>query len=171
MRHGTPNASKRPRTTFPDPTANRPTDLVHRDFAASAPNRLWVADFTYVPTWTGMVYVAFVVDAFSRRVIGWRVATSMTTSLVLDALEHAIFTRAREGVTELTGLISHSDAGSQGGFHRSSQHLDGGGVGWGRCGSGSGRFSCIEGSCPRRGGRRGRGVRTGCGSGPRSRVG
>jgi hypothetical protein len=69
------------------------------------------------------------------------------------------------------GAVIHSDHGSQGGFNWSSQHLDSGGVGWGRCGSGSGRFSCIGGRCPRRGGRRSRGVRTGCGSGPRSRVG
>jgi putative transposase len=75
-----------------------------------------------------MVYVAFVVDAFSRRIVGWRAARSMTTPLVLDALEHALFTRAREGVSDLTGLISHSDAGSQGGFKGSSQHLDDGGV-------------------------------------------
>lgn len=75
-----------------------------------------------------MVYVAFVIDAFSRRVIGWRAATSMSTPLVLDALEHALFTRAQEGVTDLTGLVAHSDAGSQGGFNWSSQHLDDGGV-------------------------------------------
>ena len=104
---------RKPRTTIPDAAATRPADLVDRDFAPAAPNRLWVADFTYCPTWTGMVYVAFVVDAFARRVIGWRVATSMSTSLVLDALEHAIFTREREGVTDLSGLVSHSDAGSQ----------------------------------------------------------
>lgn len=104
---------KRPRTTIRDESAPRAKDLVNRDFDPPAPNRLWVADFTYVPTWTGMVYVAFVVDAFARRVIGWRVATSMKTALVLDALEHAIFTRAQEGVSDLTGLVSHSDAGSQ----------------------------------------------------------
>jgi putative transposase len=104
---------KRPRTTIPDEAAVRPADLVERDFAPPAPNRLWVADFTYVPTWAGMVYVAFVVDAFARRVIGWRVASSMKTELVLDALEHAIFTRNSEGVSDLTGLVSHSDAGSQ----------------------------------------------------------
>jgi len=103
---------KKPRTTIPDEAAARPVDRVERDFSPARPNRLWVADFTYVPTWTGMVYVAFVVDAFARRVIGWRVATRMTTPLVLDALEHAIFTRANEGVTDLSGLVSHSDAGS-----------------------------------------------------------
>lgn len=104
---------KRPRTTIPDQDAVRPQDRVERDFAPVAPNRLWVADFTYVPTWTGMVYVAFVVDAFARRVIGWRAATHMKTTLVLDALEEAIFTRANEGVADLTGLVSHSNAGSQ----------------------------------------------------------
>jgi len=104
---------KRPRTTIADEAAARPADLVDRDFAPPAPNRLWVADFTYVPTWTGMVYVAFVVDAFARRVIGWRVASSMKTALVLDALEHAIFTRKQEGISDLSGLVSHSDAGSQ----------------------------------------------------------
>ena len=124
---------KRVRTTVPDQDAARPRDLVDRDFSPAAPNRLWVADFTYVPTWTGMVYVAFVVDAFARRVIGWRAAAHMKTSLVLDALEQAIFTRANEGVADLSGLVSHSDAGSQGGFNRSSQHLDSGGVqGWRR---------------------------------------
>lgn len=104
---------KRVRTTIPDQDAARPQDRVERDFCPAAPNRLWVADFTYVPTWTGMVYVAFVVDAFARRVIGWRAATSMKTALVLDALEQAIFTRANEGVADLSGLVSHSDAGSQ----------------------------------------------------------
>ena len=104
---------RKPRTTIPDERAARAADLVNRDFDPPAPNRLWVADFTYVPTWLGMVYVAFVIDAFSRRVIGWRAATSMTTPLVLDALEHALFTRAQEGVTDLTGLVAHSDAGSQ----------------------------------------------------------
>lgn len=93
------------RTTIPDPTADQAGDLVHREFDPVAPNRLWVADFTYCPTWLGMVYVAFVIDAFSRRVIGWRAARSMTTPLVLDALEHAMFTRAQEGVTDLSGLV------------------------------------------------------------------
>ena len=100
-------------TTRPDETHDRHPDLVDRQFAPVVPNRLWVADFTYVPTWTGMVYVAFVIDAFSRRIIGWRAARSMHTALVLDALEHALFTRSQEGITDLTGLVSHSDAGSQ----------------------------------------------------------
>ena len=79
---------------------------------APAPNRLWVGD-SYVPTWAGFVYLAFVVDVFSRRIVGWRAARSMTTSLVLDALEHALYTRAREGVSDLTGLVRQSDARSQ----------------------------------------------------------
>lgn len=101
------------KTTTPDQTHERYPDRVDRNFAVPAPNRLWIADFSYVPTWTGFVYVAFVVDAFSRRILGWRAARSMTTALVLDALEHALFTRAQEGVTDLSGLIAHNDAGSQ----------------------------------------------------------
>jgi putative transposase len=104
---------KKPRTTIPAPEDARPTDLVDRDFTAPAPNRLWVADFTYVATWSGMVYVAFIVDVFSRRIVGWRAATSMTTNLVLDTLEMAIWARARDGVSDLTGLVHHTDAGSQ----------------------------------------------------------
>jgi len=126
---------KRRRTTVPDPAAARPADLVSRRFSPPAPNRLWVADFTYVPTWSGMVYVAFVIDAYSRRILGWRVATSMHAALVLDALEQAIWTRQRDGTGDLAGLICHNDAGSQGGFNWSSQHLDHGGVRWGRAGS------------------------------------
>lgn len=105
--------TRRVRTTIPDTAAARPADLVDRDFTTTAPNQLWVADFTYVPTWSGFVYVAFVLDAYSRRFIGWRCATSMSTGLVLDALEHALWTRARDGVLDLDGLIHHHDAGSQ----------------------------------------------------------
>jgi putative transposase len=104
---------KKVRTTVADPAAARPADLVGRQFAVLAPDRLWVADYTYVATWSGMVYVAFVIDAYARRILGWRVATSMHTELVLDALEQAIWTRAREGRIDLRGLVSHSDAGSQ----------------------------------------------------------
>lgn len=105
--------AKKPRTTKADPAAVRPADLVDRRFYAVAPNRLWVADFTYVATWAGMVYVAFVFDVFSRRILGWRAATRMSTPLVLDALEMAVWTRRRDGVHTLTGLVHHSDAGSQ----------------------------------------------------------
>ncbi len=118
------------RTTIPDPAATRAQDLVKRDFKPLAPNRLWVADFTYVSTLAGWVYVAFVIDAYARRVLGWKVSTSMTTDLVLDAINQAISTRHREGVKDFSGLIHHNDAGSQGGFNRSSQHLDHGGERW-----------------------------------------
>jgi putative transposase len=104
---------KRRRTTIPDAHATRPADLVQRRFDVTVPNRLWVADFTYVATWSGTVYVAFVIDAYSRRILGWRAATSMSTPLVLDALEQAIWTRGRAGVTDLSGLVHHTDAGSQ----------------------------------------------------------
>lgn len=101
------------RTTIADDTAARPADLVQRKFTPAKPNALWVADFTYVPTWAGTVYVAFVIDAWSRRILGWRTDTTMKTALVLDALEMAIWTRTRCGITDLTGLIHHNDAGSQ----------------------------------------------------------
>lgn len=104
---------KAPRTTTADASASRPADLVDRQFSPSAPNVLWVADFTYVSTWSGWVYVAFVIDAYARRILGWRSSTSMTTGLVLDAVEHAIWTRNRCGTTDLSGLVHHHDAGSQ----------------------------------------------------------
>jgi putative transposase len=104
---------RRHRTTIADDAAARPADLVQRDFNPLAPNCTWVADFTYVPTWAGMVYVAFVLDAYSRRILGWRAATNMRTTLVLDALEHAVWTRSRDEVADLSGLIHHHDAGAQ----------------------------------------------------------
>jgi putative transposase len=97
------------RTTIADPTAARAPDLVQRRFVATRPNQLWVSDFTYVASWSGTVYVAFVIDVYSRLIVGWRAATSMGTELVLDALEMAIWRR----VSVLEGLICHSDAGSQ----------------------------------------------------------
>src|SRR5271155_5847619 len=101
------------RTTVSDKAVPCPLDHVNRQFQAPKPNALWLSDFTYVSTWTGFVYVAFVIDAFSRRIVGWRAAKSMSTALVLDAVEHAFFTRAQEGDTNLHGLIAHNDAGSQ----------------------------------------------------------
>jgi putative transposase len=98
------------RTTTPAEADQRPADLVNRDFSAPAPNRLWVADLTYVATWAGFAYVAFVIDAFSRLIVGWRVATTLRASLALDALEMAIWARQREG---LDGLVHHSDRGVQ----------------------------------------------------------
>ena len=100
------------RTTRPDGQAVRPPDLVQRHFRASRPNELWVVDFTYVPTWAGMAFTAFVNDVFSRRIVGWRTAASMPTELPLDALEMALWTRGRNGET-VDGLVHHSDAGSQ----------------------------------------------------------
>jgi putative transposase len=101
---------KRVFTTIGDPDALRAPDLVNRDFTAAAPNQLWVTDLTYVPTRSGMAYVCFIVDAFSRRIVGWRVATNMRTDMVLDALEMA--QRSRGG-RRLVGLVAHADAGSQ----------------------------------------------------------
>jgi putative transposase len=100
---------RRLRTTRPDPGAPRPADLVMRNFTAEHPNALWVTDLTYVPTWSGVAYVCFIVDAFSRMIVGWRVAAHMRTDMVLDALEMARWSRG----THLEGLVAHSDAGSQ----------------------------------------------------------
>jgi putative transposase len=96
-------------TTRSDDKAARSPDLVKRDFTATAPNQLWVTDLTYVPTWSGVAYVCFIVDAFSRMIVGWRVASTMRTEMVLDALEMARWSRG----THLEGLVAHSDAGSQ----------------------------------------------------------
>jgi putative transposase len=104
---------RRVRTTIADPAAARPADLVQREFTRPRPDAVWVADFTYVATWSGTVYVAFVLDVHSRRILGWRAARNMRTELVLDALEQAIWTRRREGVEDLSGLIHHHDNGSQ----------------------------------------------------------
>ncbi len=88
----------------------RPADLVDRQFVATRPNQFWVSDFTYVATWSGFVYVAFVIDVFARRIVGWRVSASMRTDFVLDALEQAIYARSGDA---LTGLVHHSDRGTQ----------------------------------------------------------
>ena len=99
------------RTTRADPAAVRPPDLVDRRFVADAPNQLWVVDFTYLATWQSMAYTAFVIDVFSRRIVGWRTASTMPTELPLDALEMALFTRTSGG-QDVAGVIHHSDAGS-----------------------------------------------------------
>jgi len=161
---------KRIRTTIADPAAARPADLVRRQFSPPAPDRLWVADYTYVPAWTGMVYVAFVIDAYSRRILGWRAASSMKTALVLDALEQALWTRKRGGDRDLAGLIHHTDAGSQGEFNRSSQHLDCEELRW-KNASGAEQVSLAGRRCGRLVGRRWAAATTGCGSGMRSHVG
>jgi putative transposase len=107
------------RTTIPDPTAACPLNRVNRPFKAAHPNALWVSDFTYVATWVGFVYVAFVIDAFARRIVGWRVSRTAHAGFVLDALEQALHERrpVQDGK-----LVHHSDRGVQGGFKRSSQH-------------------------------------------------
>ena len=99
---------RRVTTTVPEPLAHRPQDLVQRNFTATRPNQLWVSDLTYVPTWRGFVYVAFVTDAYSRRIVGWRATTTLRTDLALDALEQALYDRALDGP-----LVHHSDRGSQ----------------------------------------------------------
>ena len=96
-------------TTRTDAAAARPADLVERQFTATRPNQLWVADFTYVATWRGFVYVAFVIDVFARRIVGWRVSSSLATNFVLDALEQAIYDRRGD----LEDLVHHSDRGTQ----------------------------------------------------------
>jgi transposase InsO family protein len=119
------------RTTRPDPTRTCPQDLVHRQFRAERPNQLWVSDFTYVSTWQGFVYVAFVIDVFARRIVGWRVSSSMQTDFVLDALEQALYARAEERAGQPGGqdaLIHHSDRGSQYVSIRYSQRLTEAGI-------------------------------------------
>jgi putative transposase len=108
-------------TTRPDPDARRAPDLVNRHFTADRPNALWVTDLTYVPTRSAMAYVCFIVDAFSRTIVGWRVASNMRTEMVLDALEMA---RRARGGRRLVGLVAHSDAGSQFTSVRFTERLD-----------------------------------------------
>jgi transposase InsO family protein len=114
---------KKHRTTIKDDRANRPPDLVDRQFEAQYPDQLWVADFTYVSTHCGHVYVAFVIDVFSRKIVGWRMSSSMTSDFVLDALEQAVHARRPD-----EGLIHHSDQGSQYTSIRYSERLDEAGI-------------------------------------------
>jgi putative transposase len=100
---------RRTRTTIPAEGGTRPVDLVDRQFVATAPNQLWIADITYVATWAGFAYAALVIDVFSRRIVGWRVASTLRADLALDALEMAIWTRN----DSLEGLVHHSDRGVQ----------------------------------------------------------
>jgi putative transposase len=113
------------RTTIPDPLAQRPADLVGRDFNAVAPDRLWVCDFTRTRCWEGVVYFAFVIDVYSRRIVGWQLASHMRTSLVLDALRMALGLRAPGADV---ALVHHSDAGSQYTSGDYTQTLDDAGV-------------------------------------------
>ena len=117
-RHGGPVTTRRDKEARPAP------DLVDRDFTASGPNQLWVADITYVPTLAGFLYLALVLDAWSRKVVGWSMANHLRTELVLDAMEMAVGQRRPKDV------IHHSDQGSQGGLNRSSQHQEVGLLRW-----------------------------------------
>ncbi|MDN6535111.1 MAG: IS3 family transposase, partial [Yaniella sp.] len=117
---------RKPRTAIAAKVPDQRPDLVNRDFGVTAPNRLWVADITYVRTTSGFCYTAFVTDAFSRKIVGWSTRTTMRTdALPLEALEHALLSAKDQA---LDGLVHHSDRGSQGGFNWSSQHLEHGGV-------------------------------------------
>ena len=113
---------KSPRTTRPAPETGRPGDLVKRDFTAAGPNQLWVADLTYVRTSVGWVYAAFVLDVYSRMIVGWQVSTSLYTDLALDALKMGIWRRQNRGA-DLGGLVHHSDRGVQYRAIRYSQRL------------------------------------------------
>jgi len=122
--HGICGAKRRGkpwRTTRPELTTRRRPDLVDRDFSADGPNELWVAHLTYLRCWEGVVFLAFIIDAFSRRIVGWQLASHMHTTLVLDALRMALHQRGPGADVE---LLHHSDRGSQGGFNWSSKHLD-----------------------------------------------
>jgi transposase InsO family protein len=111
------------RTTIPAKDGRRAGDLLNRNFAAPAPNRRWVADFTYCRSWAGFCYVAFIVDVFAQRIVGWHAATTKITDLVLTPLRIALWDRERQGTPVEPGqLLNHSDAGSQPGFKESSQH-------------------------------------------------
>jgi len=150
------------KTTVADPAASRPADLVNRRFIADRPDALWVADITYVDTWDGWVYVAFVTDVYSRKIIGWKLDAHLRTDLALDALEMAIHQRKPVPGT----LIHHSDRGCQGGFQWSSQHLDRGVWEWVGL-LGGWRLRRVGCPCGHRGGRGSTGVRSrgGFGSG------
>lgn len=112
------------RTTVPGKDGTRADDLLDRNFTAPAPNRVWVSDFSYVRTWAGFAYVAFIVDVFAQKIVAWQAATTKTTDLVMTPLRMALWQRSRERrAIEPGQLISHSDAGSQGGLNRSSQYL------------------------------------------------
>jgi putative transposase len=115
------------KTTISDAKTPKPLDLVGRNFSPLAPDRLWVADFTYCSTWSGWCYTALVIDAYARRILGWSVATTMTSQLVVDAVEQAVWTRQREG-KDLTGLIAHHDHGVQYMSVAYSERLDAAGI-------------------------------------------
>ena len=116
--------AKKLRTTIPDPDGKRAGDLLNRDFTAAAANLVWVTDFTYVRTWAGFVYVAFVLDVFAQRIVGWHASSSKKVDLVMTPLRIALWQREREGNPISPGdLIHHSDAGSQYTAIRLTEHL------------------------------------------------
>jgi putative transposase len=112
------------RTTIAAKDGRRARDLLNRHFRTTAPNRAWVTDFTYVPTWSGFTYVAFVIDLYSRAIVGWSASTAKDIAFVESCLAMALWRRDHTGRPVPPGMIHHSDAGSQGGFNWSSQHLD-----------------------------------------------
>lgn len=118
---------KTKRTTIAGRAADRYPDLVQRGFSPRRPDRLWVADMTYVSTWSGWAYVAFVTDAYARRIIGWAVGSTMTTDLVLAAFDHAVWSRRRDG-RDLASVVHHTDAGSQYTAVRFAEGLTGAGI-------------------------------------------
>ena len=123
--------SKGVRTTIPSKDGVRAGDLLNRDFTAPRPDHTWVMDFTYVRSWAGWVYVAFIVDVYSQRIVAWHAQTTKHVDLVMIPLRMALWERARQGhPVEPWQLRAHSDAGSQGGFNWLSQHLDDGGKRW-----------------------------------------
>jgi hypothetical protein len=137
-------------TTIPGKDGHRAGDLLNRDFTAAAPNLIWVTDFTYVRTWAGFVYVAFIVDVYAQRILAWHAQTTKHTDLVMLPLRMALWERHREAHPPTPHeLIHHSDAGSQGVFNRSSQHLDqevGCGASSGGCGSGGAAEAEVAGA-------------------------
>ena len=162
--------TKKVRTTISDRAASRAADLVDRCFTATAPNQLLVADFTYVRVRAGFVYTAFVIDAFAGMIVGWDVTATANAAMVERALADGLELRRRQGHPILPGAVHHSDAGSQGGFKQSSQHLDQEVLEWDVGHAGSQRRR--EGRrCGRPGEHRWRIVSIGCGFGNRSPVG
>ena len=119
---------RKTRTTIAGKDGRRASDLLNRCFRTGAPNRAWVTDFTYCPTWSGFVYVAFAIDLYSRAIVGWSASATKDVAFVEACLAMALWRRDHTGRPVPAGMIHHSDAGSQGGFNRSSQHLDHGGV-------------------------------------------
>ncbi|WP_019484247.1 DDE-type integrase/transposase/recombinase [Arthrobacter sp. TB 23] len=141
------------RTTVPGKDGRRAGDLLNRDFIALTPNQVWVTDFTYVPVYTGFVYVALVIDLYSRAIVGWETSTVKHTTFVEHCLRMALWRRQHTGRPAAAGLIHHSDAGSQGEFNWSSQHLDYGGSRWDAVESSCGRLRRARGGSGRRIGR------------------